>query len=845
MQLKEYQQKTLDQIQQYLKLLDVWRAKAKKHPDLVDDFAARAWKEANIGRPYRSRKNGLGHPLPTFALKIPTGGGKTLLAVKAIDLINTTYRKKRTGLVLWVVPTSQIFDQTIKKLRDRDDPYRQHLDIASGGRTMIVEKSDGFTPQDVEENLVVLMLKLPSANRQLKETLRMFRDNGGFAAFFPSDDDRTAHQKLLEKFPNLDVFSEESGFWGRQVKTSLGNTLRMLQPVIVLDEGHKAYGELAQNTLAGFNPTMIMELSATPPKESNWLVDVRGRELDREEMIKLDLHLINQTSPDWKKTLLASVDKRNALEKVARLYSESSGVYIRPMALIQVERTGKEQRGGKYIHSEDVREYLNKTAGIPEEQVKVVSSELKELDEVEKKYKDTGGLQSPDCEVRYIITKQALQEGWDNSFAYVLTILTNPSSETAITQLVGRILRQPYARKTGVEALDESYIFTFRPSAGDMIGEIQKGFEYEGMADLGTHIVGDEATASKIADRKRKITVRPKFKKLAKRVVLPVFAIKDGSSWRKVDYDMDILPLVPWEKADLSKVAKLTLSGRDFSSTEIEYELTDDVRNLLKQKTVAKLNDGGLEVNDAFVARHLLEVVPNPWVAHELGHKVVQALLKRYDEKMVAQNLVMIIGQLRTTLVAERDRLARAEFDKLLKADKIRFLVVTDGPGYRLPETDMVERDNFKRLRNKNDEPLQKSLFDFVAKDAFNTVERDVAWYLEDQEQLLFWFRNAAKRDYAIQGWQRSKIYPDFLFTWSKDAKDVGKVFVVETKGIHLADNADTRYKRDVFELCNEHARPTTLNALGLDLKLPKVRFEVVYSDEWRAKLNELIGSAG
>jgi type III restriction enzyme len=56
-----------------------------------------------------------------------------------------------------------------------------------------------------------------------------------------------------------------------------------------------------------------------------------------------------------------------------------------------------------------------------------------------------------DCDIRYIITKQALQEGWDCSFAYVLTVLTNPSSATGITQLVGRILRQPFARKTKIK----------------------------------------------------------------------------------------------------------------------------------------------------------------------------------------------------------------------------------------------------------------------------------------------------------------------------------------------------------------------------------------------------------
>jgi type III restriction enzyme len=84
------------------------------------------------------------------------------------------------------------------------------------------------------------MLMLPSANRQTKEQLRMFRDSGGFDQFFPRDDDQRGHAELLAKIPTLHTFEKESGFWGRQIKTSLGNTLQLLNPLIILDEGHKA-----------------------------------------------------------------------------------------------------------------------------------------------------------------------------------------------------------------------------------------------------------------------------------------------------------------------------------------------------------------------------------------------------------------------------------------------------------------------------------------------------------------------------------------------------------------------------------------------------------------------------
>ena len=193
-------------------------------------------------------------------------------------------------------------------------------------------------------------------------------------------------------------------------------------------------------------------------------MDVTGIELNREEMIKFDMHVVNKASPDWKDTLLDSHKKLEELKVKAREYEAQTGNHIRPICLIQVERTGAAQRGQGKIHSEDVREHLIKVIGVQPEEVAVKTSEKDELKEVD----DIGGLMSRDCRIRYIITKQALQEGWDCAFAYVLAILTNPGSKTALTQLVGRILRQPFARKTGIKELDESYVYCFqqkRPGA--------------------------------------------------------------------------------------------------------------------------------------------------------------------------------------------------------------------------------------------------------------------------------------------------------------------------------------------------------------------------------------------
>ena len=843
MQLKEYQQRTLEEIRRYLEFLTDWREKAKRNPELEVDFPAKAWDKTNIGRRYASRKNGLGEPLPTFCLKIPTGGGKTLLAVKMIDLVNTIYRKRRTGLVLWIVPTTQIYRQTIRSLKDRDHPYRQHLDMASAGRTLILEKTDKFSPLDLEENLAVLMLKLPSANRKTKETLRMFKDSGGFQEFFPAEDDIKGQEALLKRFPNLDTHDTEGGFWGRQIKTSLGNALRTLSPMIILDEGHKAYSEGAQDTLRGFNPILIAELSATPSEQSNILVNIKGRELHDEEMIKLDLHAVDKRSPEWKDTLLAAVNKRDQLEKVAREYRSNTGVYIRPICVIQAERTGKDQRDGNHIHSEDVREHLIKAIGIPADHVAVKTSEKDEIKEVD----DIGGLLSPNCQIRYIITKQALQEGWDCAFAYVLAILTNPSSRNALTQLVGRILRQPYAHKTHIKELDESYVFSFQQKASELLESIRNGFEREGLGDLRGHIAVDQEEGMEQCPKL--IAINERFADAARRTILPVFVVKDNGRWRPVNYEMDIVARICWDDVDLKPVLEMPLSSFETGDTEQVLTLTNSPFGPVELRELIKFRAAGVSVDTAFMTRHISDIVPNPWQAHEIAESVLAQLREGPGDRakrkqLISSNFTHIISELHNRLLDERDRLSEKIFRTMLKDDRLRFLVIGKGLNWT-PPTSISVPATAKRLTRADGGQLELNLFDFVPEDEFNELEKAVAWYLEEQTRLFFWFRNRSRRDYSIQGWRQHRIYPDFIFTASDDDRteatsDYDRVYVVETKGSHLTGNDRAKYTRELFDICTEAAESRSWSEMGLDMKENILRFDVLSQDDWEAKLAAL-----
>ena len=213
---------------------------------------------------YKDRcTNGLGEYYPRVIMKVPTGGGKTLLAVEAIREYQNLFARKRTGLVVWIVPSETIYSQTVRKLRDKANPLRQLLDQASGNKTLILEKGQRLTTHDIEENLVILFVMIQSISRQNgKEALKVFQDSGGFESFFPSDNRYDLHAELIKACPNLDLLSRI----GPIIRTSLGNAIRLSKPFIIIDEIHKVFSDMARKTIDGLNPEMVLGLTATPKK---------------------------------------------------------------------------------------------------------------------------------------------------------------------------------------------------------------------------------------------------------------------------------------------------------------------------------------------------------------------------------------------------------------------------------------------------------------------------------------------------------------------------------------------------------------------------------------------------
>jgi len=855
----EYQERVLSTLDAYLDLLKEKKARADKvaalaaqDPDLglvVPDFTREAWEAMKaagklpVSRadiPFSPREDGCRRPVPNVVLKVPTGGGKTWLAVSAVSRVMGRHLGRNTGFVLWIVPNEAIYTQTLKHLKDRQHPYRQALDRAAAGRVKIMEKTDRLDARDVETNLCVMLLMLQSANRETQDSLKMFQDRGDVHGFFPPEGEQQAHKAALKLTPNLSAYT---GMFP-MVKDSLGNALRVIRPVVVMDEGHRAISDLAFSTLYGFNPCFVLELTATPqdvqprggrnPREgryANVLVEVTGRELDREGMIKMPLNLDARQGNDWKATLNAALAKLNALDAEARKLRADTGRYIRPIMLIQVERTGADQRESGHIHAEDVKDWLL-TAGFDQAEIAIKTAQQNDLNDPENQ-----DLLSPTNRVRAIITKQALQEGWDCPFAYVLCSLAANTNLKAMTQLVGRILRQPGALKTGIEALDECYVITHHADTANVVAAIKEGLERDGLGDLVLRVTQDDKSAScKVT---RTIKRRPAF--ATTEIYLPKVMVVEGGEARELDYETDVLAAIDWRGFDPKEIAERIPENAQAAESQLQrIRLAEDGDELFVGETVAASSTEILAFDPAYAVRMISDIVPNPFVGREIVGALLNALRSRgFDDQKIGKLAGLIIEELRKGLDAERDARSEAMFKAEVLAGRIQFRLRLDGRNWRMPfSIETTEPENARQLLNRSGGPLEKSLFAPVYENELNSDERDVAVYLDGEKTLIWWHRNVARKQYGIQGWRKAKIYPDFIFAVQRDGK-TKRIVALETKGDQL-DNLDTAYKRDALNFLSKHFmwdRVTPVGELELVNNGESVEGTLILMSEWKTKL--------
>ena len=863
-----YQKKVLDRLSDYVGELAVQKKKADKiaaanavetDPDLirpVPDFPMKAWdamRAANklpmsrAGISFSPRQDGMGRPVPNIVYKVPTGGGKTFLAVASLSIVFGRYLGHANGFVLWIVPNEAIYSQTKKQLENREHPYRQMLDILSGNSVKILEKDDRLDARDVDSHLCIMLLMLQGANRENKDSLKMFRDRGDVTGFFPPEGDQEAHAEALRQTPNLDVYDlTGSAYPWSQVKDSLGNALRCIRPVVVMDEGHKAVSELAFSTLYGFNPSFVLELTATPkdvapttgktPKAgrySNVLVEVSGLDLDREGMIKMPLNLDPRSGSDWRNTLAAALARLNGLDELARAFQADSGRYIRPILLVQVERTGSEQRDGAHIHALDVKEWLTTVGTLDEAEIAIKTAETNDLAAPENQ-----NLLSPLNRVRVIVTKQALQEGWDCPFAYVLCALAASSNLSGMTQLVGRILRQPQAQKTGIAALDESYVVTHHAKSADVVDAIKKGLEEDGMGDLVKEVKLDDPSNAKTL---RKVNRRHSL--ASTEIYLPMVLRVDGPQVRPLDYDEDILYALDWTGLDVAELVQTIPENAQGAEQQMRrIRLADQGTERILVDAIGTNNEH-LAFDMPYAVRMVSDVVPNAWQCREIVGRYIDGLVARgFTQASLGSISGLLVEEMRRWLEAKRNDMAEALFNAEVAAGRIQFRLRTDPLNWRMPfQAETYEPDGADQLIGSNGEPLARSLFSPIYKGDFSSQdERDIAVYLDSENTLKWWHRNVARNHYSVQGWRREKVYPDFIFA-IREGDDTDRVVVLEIKGNHLAGNHDTEYKQKVLNLLSSAYAFETAPKVGeLELVMEAgtmVECDLVLMPAWKTEL--------
>ncbi len=512
---KIYQQQVLDSVEAYFK-------GCHELPTPSIAFTAtteRLWGRGNSYNPLP----GFPADMPYFCLRVPTGGGKTWLAAKSVQLVNTHLLRCEHSVILWLVPSKPIREQTIKALKDRSHPYHAALREAGPITVLDLEEAKSVTRSTLDTSTTLIVATRQAFQVEEEECRKVYQSSGA----------------LMHHFDNLspnqrdELLTDGEGS-ERTTPYSLANVLRLRRPFVVVDEAHNSRTELAFDMLARFRPSGVMELTATPDLEctpTNVLHSVSAAELKAEEMIKLPVVL--ETEPNWQQCLADAIGRRDALHKLADEERRAGAAYLRPLVLIQSEprRAGVETRDFERVKNELIINH-----GIPASEIVVATGEEKGLEQIDSDYKL--GIADPACPVKFVITQKALAEGWDCPFAYILVSMASLSSATAVEQLLGRVLRQPGASHRQAKALNQSYAFVVSRNFAETAGALRDrlvlgaGFERREVAEFVTAAKAEQARLD-LEGHAGRVVVRPVAIMLSEKPDLKCVPkpVRDKVSW--------------------------------------------------------------------------------------------------------------------------------------------------------------------------------------------------------------------------------------------------------------------------------------------------------------------------
>lgn len=877
MELKDFQHTALQTLETYLE-----RARLTADPERAFGETLRQREPERRPPPYRTIPGLPG--VPNVCLRLPTGGGKTLLAAHSIAVAGRAYLEKDYPVVLWLVPTNTIRKQTAEALKKPSHPYRAAIDAAFDGRVSVFDISEiaQIRPQDLTEQVCIVVCTIQTLRVTNTEGRKAYANSENFEAHF-------AH--VPSNAPGLERF--EDGPNKGKIKFSFVNLMALHQPLVIVDEAHKAGTSLSFDMLATLRPACIVEFTATPNADakngSNVLFRASAAEVKAAQMIKLPIILTEH--PDWRAAVHDAIETRAQLAESA----QGDARYIRPLVLFQAQDKGQD------VTVEVLKSHLTDNENIALDRIAIATGEQRELDTID--------LFDKACPVEFIITVEALKEGWDCSFAYVLCSVANVGSATDIEQFLGRVLRMPYAEKRSNEALNRAYAHVSSPRFGEGARSladtlVQKmGFDPDEAAaamevrqaempgfdmplfnrapvlletvemapDLsgldaevaarvkvetrpdGTvtvAITGDipEALEQRLAD-----TVKPERREALRSSVhchrlayqnsispsergeafaVPRLFLNVQGELQLAEEEL-ILDLGGWTLND--RVAELSAAEFSIRETAERWEV-----DLYGENVGYKHLDQNIQLEIGLLKLDWTDLQLSCWLDRQCRQPdLTQTVLLEFCRKLVAF-LVETRRLALNDLVRFKYQLAKAVQQKIAayrrEAYAAGYQDCLFGPQAQA-ETGFADGFAFDKRPYpaawfyKGSYRFQKHFFGGIGELDSKGEEFECARIIDTLPQVKHWVRNLATRP-QTSFWlptSTDRFYPDFV----AELQD-RRILVIEYKGEHLADTQDTKEKRNVGQLWAEKS-----NGTGLFLMAEK---RDVQGRDIRAQINALCG---
>ena len=827
-QLKNYQTNTLNILASYLEESRVSDAKAA--------FEKVTGKSSDSYHPIHGLED-----IPYVCLRLPTGGGKTLLATHSIKLAAQHYVDKDFPMVLWLTPTSTIKQQTIATLKNPTHPNREVLDAAFKGNVAIFDIDDftNIRPSDIANKTCVFVSTVQSFNVKNTEIRNIYANNENLEPHFTNVPLRV--QDTLEKV--------EGGASAGRVKNSFANLLHIHQPIVIVDEAHKAVTDLNREIMNRLNPSCIIEFTATPnEKESNVLYRVSAVALKAEEMIKLPIMLTETQT--WEQSLTETCLMRNRLAQLAKQEKE----YIRPIVLIQAESKGQET-------TEDVvKQYLMENEHIEEDRIAIATGEQNDLEDL--------NILDPKCKIDFVITKQALREGWDCPFAYIFCSVARTKSLTAVEQFLGRILRMPYAKKREQADLNKAYAFVSSVCWTNAVAKltdslVEMGFDEQETQEfvkpepklgLNYTFTATKLDTGKLTEEEKKelevkendngsVTIsiktdikpelREKVSKLLPKqeqiaffntcniitkreltmsekgvkVSIPQLCLFTDDAWRPVVDSEFYLP-EGWDllsyHAQLSPAEFcITQNGNIF---EIDIDGKRVTNRLASRLFWENVDNAESEWTNSDLSRWLDRQIPQP----DISQPVLLEFLRRMVTYLTVQRQMNINSLVRTKFLlakAVNERISKYRKEALKKGYQAQLF--DSGK----VETQMEHSFEFGphypvNLKYEGSHRFNKHYYPFVGQ--MNKEEADCAQAIDSNPQVKCWIRNIERSAHSFSlPTSTDRFYPDFVGLLND-----GRLFAIEYKGEHLISADDAQEKENIGKLWAESSNKKCLFAM-------------------------------